>query len=185
MSFTIGAVLVGVLSAGALAQAPRPGVIFPDDLDQWHARIVVGRPGNFTFVQGPAKEGGVAGRRETGPGHIVFDREGNMYAACDTFIQVVGRDGIARALAGTPGIGGCTDGPAAEATFAGARDLAINNDGDIYVVDEINQVLRKLEKRSGGWHVMGTRPHGNAPVLPKRSKTGPAEKTPCARLSIN
>ena len=153
MSFTIGAVLVGALSAGGLAQAPRPGVIFPDDLDQWHARIVVGRPGNFTFVQGPAKEGGVAGRRETGPGHIVFDREGNMYAACDTFIQVVGRDGIARALAGTPGIGGCTDGPAAEATFAGARDLAINKDGDIYVVDEINQVLRKLEKRSGGWHV--------------------------------
>jgi hypothetical protein len=76
-----------------------------------------------------------------------------MYAACETFIQVVGRDGSARVLAGTPGIGGCTDGPAAKATFAGARDLAMDKSGAIYVVDEINQVLRKLQKKSGAWHV--------------------------------
>jgi len=170
MSVVMGVALLGALSAAAPAQEPRPGVIFPDDLDRWHARIVVGRPGNFTFVQGPALEGGVAGRRATGPGHIVFDHEGNMVAACDTFIQVIGRDGTARVLAGTPGIGGYTDGPAAKATFAGARDLAMDKDGAIYVVDEINQVLRKLQKQSGAWQVTtvagvpGERGHRDGPA---------------------
>jgi hypothetical protein len=143
----------GGSAVAASAPSPPRGVIFPDDLDDWKAQILVGRPGNFAFVQGPATEGGLAGRRETGPGHIVFDRAGNMYVACDTFIQVVSKDGLARVLAGTPGIGGWTDGPAAKSTFAGARDLAMTKDGAIYVVDEINQVLRRLEKKAGGWQV--------------------------------
>jgi hypothetical protein len=148
-----------------VAQDAGPKVIFPEDLDQWKAEVVVGRPGNYAFVQGPAREGGIAGS-----GRIVFDRQGNLYAACGTFIEVVSADGIARVLAGTPDIGGCTDGPAARATFAGAVDLALAADGAIYVVDEPNVVVRRIEKKADGWHVTtvagvpGQRGHRDGPA---------------------
>jgi hypothetical protein len=161
------AALIGLASLAhtGLAQAPGPKVIFPDDLDQWRAEIVVGRPGNYAFVQGPAKEGGLAGS-----GHIAFDREGNMFNACGTFIQIVTKDGTARVLAGTPGIGGATDGPAANATFAGAVDLAMAKDGVIYVVDEPNVTVRRLDRKADGWHVItvagvaGQRGHRDGPA---------------------
>jgi hypothetical protein len=150
--------------AAALAQAPGPKVVFPDDMDQWRAEVVVGRPGNYAFVQGPATESGLAGS-----GHIAFDGAGNMYAACGTFVQVVTKDGTVRVLAGNPGIGGCSDGPASRATFASAIDLAITRDGALYVVDEVSLALRRVEKTADGWRVTtvagvpGQRGHRDGP----------------------
>jgi len=165
-SFVMGVALLGALPAAAPAQEPRPGVIFPDDLDRFHAEIVVGRPGNFTFARGPALESGVAGRRATGPGHVVFDREGNMYAACDTFIQVVTRDGTVYLMdanwlrkfdgstvttlnAGT----GSANGPLATAQFnrwmSQGAGLTFGNDGELYVADRWNMAVRKVDLEKG------------------------------------
>ncbi|MBA4387787.1 MAG: hypothetical protein C0404_07390 [Verrucomicrobia bacterium] len=146
------------------ARAGSGAVIFPDDLDQWQAQVVVGRPGNTSFIQGPAKEGGIAGT-----GHIAIDKAGNIYSACGTFIQVAGKDGTARVLAGSPGIGGCTDGAAEKATFASAIDIAIGPDGALYVVDEVNLALRKVAKQGDAWQVTtvagvpGQRGHRDGP----------------------
>lgn len=157
-------VLILLSGVAGLAQEPAAKVIFPSDLDQWKAEVIVGRPGNYSFVQGPAKTGGVAGT-----GHIAFDKAGNIYSACGTFIQVVSKDGVARVLAGTPGISGCTDGPAEKATFGSAIDLAISKDDVLYVVDEISLALRRVEKKSDAWQVTtvagvpGKRGHKDGP----------------------
>jgi sugar lactone lactonase YvrE len=51
-------------------------------------------------------------------------------------------------LAGT-GAEGYADGPALEATFAGPRDLEIGPDGDLYVADTDNSVIRAIDLDSG------------------------------------
>lgn len=164
--------VIGWLATAAAlgAAAPESKVIFPEDIDSWRAAIVVGCPGNYELIQGPALEGGLAGRRDTGPGHIAIDSRGNLYAACGTFIQVVTAEGSARILAGTPGLAGHADGPAWKAAFADARDIAMPDDDTMYVADDINCALRRLDRRADGWHVTtaagvpGRRGHRDGPA---------------------
>lgn len=142
----LAAALAAVVVPAALwAAGERAKVIMPDDIDTWTVDVFC--HGGGSFVQGPKLEGAAAGK-------IVFDSKGNGFVACGTFIEMVTRDGAVRLLAGTPGIGGNTGGPAWKASFSGACDLALADDNTLYVIDGINFTLRRLTRQAdGSWSV--------------------------------
>ncbi|MFW6157857.1 MAG: hypothetical protein ACOC8E_00695 [Planctomycetota bacterium] len=141
--------LAAVLLAAAWLASPGTAAqkyIVADDIDQWRAEMFCGSPTVRHFLQGPKGEGAATGT-------MAFDRRGNAYVACGTFIQVVTPDGAARLLTGAPGLAGNTDGPPWKATFAGADDIASADDHTLYVADGANFTVRKIEKREDGvWH---------------------------------
>jgi sugar lactone lactonase YvrE len=82
------------------------------------------------------------------PGGIEFDAAGNLYIA-DTWnqrVRKVGTDGIITTIAGN-GVSGFTgDGdPATDAALNFPTDVALSDDGTIYVVDTDNHRIRKLD----------------------------------------
>ena len=153
--------LLGSASA-ALSAAEEPKTILMDGIDDWRAEMFCGSPAVRGFVQGPKLQGAV-------PGILAFDSQGNAYAACETFIQIITRDGQARLLTGAPDIVGNTDGPPGKATFGNAIDIALVNDDLLYVVDAANLTLRRLQRRGGVWHtetvagVPGVKGHRDGP----------------------
>ena len=139
------AATAAILPAVLWAADGRPRVILPDDIDSWTVDVFCHSGGGF--LQGPKLEGAAAGK-------IIFDSQGNGFVACGTFIEMVTKDGAVRLLAGTPGIGGSTDGPAWKASFAGACDLALADDNTLYVVDGVNFTLRRVKRQAdGAWAV--------------------------------
>jgi hypothetical protein len=140
----LGCVFLAFLGAGVAGAQGK--YILIDDIDQWRVEPFCGSPAARHFLQGPRPESGASGI-------VTFDRRGNAYVACGTFIQVVTPDGHARVLAGSPGVAGHTDGPPWKATFGQAAVIAMADDETMYVVDSANFLLRKLEKKADGvWH---------------------------------
>lgn len=82
------------------------------------------------------------------PSGIAIDSKDNLYVA-DTLNHVIRRitpDGTASTIAGHASeAGGYLDGTASEALFNEPSDLAIGNDGAIYVLDSGNQLLRRIK----------------------------------------
>ena len=99
-------------------------------------------------------DGGPAGAaRLSEPFMCAFDRQGNLYVAesanhCVRRIDV--RSGIITTVAGSaePGYGG-DGGPAARATFNQPYALDVDANGDLYIVDRLNAVVRKVDAASG------------------------------------
>jgi YVTN family beta-propeller protein len=60
------------------------------------------------------------------------------------------REGILRHVAGTGKAGYVGDGgPAASATFAGPKGIAVARNGDVFVVDSENNALRRIDAKTG------------------------------------
>lgn len=51
---------------------------------------------------------------------------------------------IVETFAGTPEVSGAADGPAASATFASPRDIAVDDDGTVFVADTENHCVREI-----------------------------------------
>ena len=87
------------------------------------------------------------------PFMCAFDTDGNLYLAEATnhCIRRVDRDsGIIVTIAGTGEMGYSGDGgPATQATFNQPYSLQVGTDGDVYVVDRLNYVIRKIEAATG------------------------------------
>ena len=80
------------------------------------------------------------------PFGIAVDGTGNAYIA-DTYnhsIRKVTPGGVVTTLAGTPGVSGTNNGTGTTAKFNEPFGLAVDTNGDVYVADTYNQVIRKI-----------------------------------------
>lgn len=97
--------------------------------------------------------GAASAARLNDPFMCAFDRQGNLYvveAMNHCVRRIDGRSGVITTVAGTgaPGYGG-DGGPATRATLNQPYALDIADNGDLYIVDRLNAVIRKLETASG------------------------------------
>jgi prepilin-type N-terminal cleavage/methylation domain-containing protein len=79
------------------------------------------------------------------PSGLAFDRNGMLYVADwnNHRIRVVTPNGVVSTFAGS-GIGGTLDGPAAAARFQQPADVAVDDAGDVYVVDYASHRVRRI-----------------------------------------
>jgi uncharacterized repeat protein (TIGR01451 family) len=89
-------------------------------------------------------------------GHIAVDASGNLFIADSwngRIRRVDGTTGIITTVAGvgTPGSQGYSGdgGPATSAQFANPSGITIAANGDLYIADEVNNCIRKIDKISG------------------------------------
>ena len=87
------------------------------------------------------------------PFMCVFDRQGNLYVAeamNHCVRRIDGDSNVITTIAGTgePGYSG-DGGPAAQATLNQPYALDIADNGDLYIVDRLNAVIRKVDAASG------------------------------------
>ena len=98
---------------------------------------------------GPYKKATFAGPRAVAAfGELVYvvEREGNCVRVLDT---APGKETIER-FAGTGKKGYAGDGgPAKDATFDGPKEIDIDKDGNVYVVDTENEVIRRIDAKTG------------------------------------
>jgi len=97
---------------------------------------------------GPLKDASFAGPRAVafGPDGFLYvvEREGNCVRRVDLKKQTIER------FAGTGKKGYTGDGgKAADATFDGPKEIDIDNDGTVYVVDTENEAIRRIEPKTG------------------------------------
>jgi hypothetical protein len=142
---TLFVAVVFLLTVSTVSMAQKNQIPL-DDADKWHSEIFAGSlKGSFT--QGPRRGAGV-------PGGMAFDKYGNAYVACGTFVYVITPDGTVSLLAGVPGTPGKADGPASRACFGGIAGIAIGPDGFPYVSDKPNCCIKKIHRgKDGTWTV--------------------------------
>ena len=99
-------------------------------------------------------DGGPAGSaRLNEPFMCAFDRQGNLYVAeamNHCVRRIDGRSGVITTVAGTGELGyGGDGGPPTQATLNQPYALDIADNGDLYIVDRLNAVIRKVDAASG------------------------------------
>ena len=117
------------------------------------------QPGIITSVAGTGErgysgDGGPAGAALLSePFMCAFDGVGNLYVAeaMNHCVRRVDRDtGVIVTIAGTGAEGYSGDGgPATRATFNQPYSLQVDGNGDVYVVDRLNYVIRKIDAATG------------------------------------
>lgn len=113
--------------------------------------VVAGEPSAIGSYGG---DGGLAVNANFwSPAAMAFDNEGNLII-CDTGNHLIRKvdkiTGIVTAIAGTATAGYAGDGgPATSAELNGPRGVAIDANGDIYITDGENQVIRKIANDTG------------------------------------
>ncbi|MEO6996394.1 MAG: immunoglobulin domain-containing protein [Lacunisphaera sp.] len=96
-------------------------------------------------VTGSTDGSGAAARFNT-PSGVTVDASGIVYVA-DTgnnTIRQITADGTVTTLAGLPGVGGSTDGTGSAAFFSQPTNLAIAPNGNLYVADTGNALIRRV-----------------------------------------
>ena len=152
------ATTVGIWSPGCVV-VDAAGNLFYSDRQNNAVRIVSKATGKVTTIaglgpdesgysgdHGPAKEA-----RLNMPEGIALDNSGNLYIA-DAGNGVIRKvfNGTITTVAGTGSSGYSGDGgPATAATFSSLHGIAVDNDGNIYVADAGNSVIRKITIASG------------------------------------
>ncbi len=107
----------------------------------------IGKPG-YSGDGGPAKAAQL-----NQPFHCDLDAKGNLYVAdamnhCVRMVDA--RTGVITTVAGTGKRGYTGDGgPATRATLNEPYAVAVADNGDLYVVDRLNAVVRKVDGRTG------------------------------------
>jgi len=102
----------------------------------------IGIPG-YSGDGGPATEAEISS-----PLYVAIDRDGNIFfsSPMNKVIRKIDTDGIILTVAGGGGLGVLGDGgPATEASFRGAGlDIAVDNEGNLYIVDDLDYRVRKV-----------------------------------------
>jgi len=98
------------------------------------------------------------------PQAVAADGAGNLYVADtgnNTVRKVVLATGAVSTRAGTAGLRGSTDGTGAAARFYSPWGVAADGAGNLYVADNLNSILRKVELGSGAVTTLA-----GAPAMP-------------------
>ena len=98
------------------------------------------------LVQTGAADGPGATASFRGPKGITHDGPGNLYVT-DTgnnTIRKIASDGTVSTLAGSAGTTGSADGSGSAASFNGPTGIAIGPEGDLYVADTGNNLIRRV-----------------------------------------
>ncbi len=92
------------------------------------------------------------------PRGLAVDFKGNIYVACtdDNLIRKIAVDRTVTTLAGKAGEAGTADGKGDAARFAGPRGLAADLQGNVYVADSDNGLIRKISPDGTVATVRGT-----------------------------
>lgn len=79
------------------------------------------------------------------PWKLCVDKEGNIFVADrdNHAIRKIDTNGLVSTVAGT-GVAGFVDGPGAQAQFNQPLDVAVDNNGVLYVADNLNHGIRKI-----------------------------------------
>jgi sugar lactone lactonase YvrE len=158
-----------VTSPGTVTLALLPTVGLRDQADISSATAIDQDPGNsFTFITssrvkrlsadlgtitpvagGPfagSTDGAAASASFNQPLGLTQDAAGNIYIA-DTgnhTIRRIAADGTVSTLAGLPGTSGTADGTGSAARFNRPWGIALGPDGDLYVADQSNNLIRRV-----------------------------------------
>jgi len=112
--------------------------------------------GQITTVVGPPTDGAAPGAGEASrvdlqsPWGITLDAAGNLYVGGgnggNSMVVRVDPSGEVTTVAGTgePGFSG-DGGPATEAQLNGVQDMTFDRDGNLYIADEFNNRIRKVD----------------------------------------
>jgi streptogramin lyase len=114
--------------------------------------------GNVTTVAGSTTSGSQNGQgtnaRFSGPSGVAVDTTGNLYVADqnNNMIRKIDTNGNVITLAGNNAItnaqgwsGGYADGIGTNARFAGPSGVAVDGSGNVYVADQDNNMIRKID----------------------------------------
>jgi sugar lactone lactonase YvrE len=100
-----------------------------------------GTPGACGHTDGPALTASFC-FYEAG---LAFDSAQNLYVTDATLVRRISPSGIVSTYAGTGSTGITTNGPAASATFGNLAGIAIDPSGNIFVADDTNNLIRKID----------------------------------------
>lgn len=111
--------------------------------------------GGVTTLAGMAKAQGSAdgtgsAARFRRPVGLTSDRSGNIFVADSEnhTIRKITPHGVVTTLAGSAGISGSADGAGGAARFNNPHDVAVDGEGNIYVADSDNHLIRKISPGS-------------------------------------
>ncbi|MDX2004985.1 MAG: hypothetical protein SFU83_06880 [Meiothermus sp.] len=125
----------------------RTGEVFVADTSNFTIRRIygdsVGTVAGLAGQQGSIDGSGAAARFRS-PAGIALDRQENLIVADSETIRKISPGGVVSTVAGKGGEAGYKDGPALEARFSGAAGVALDEVGNIYVVERTNQTIRKI-----------------------------------------
>ena len=97
---------------------------------------------------GPAQDAAIFGARavKVGPdgGVFILERQGNTLRVVDP------KKGVIKTVAGTGRKGLTGDGgPALDATFDGPKEMAVDKEGNVFIVDTENHAIRRIDAKTG------------------------------------
>jgi hypothetical protein len=80
------------------------------------------------------------------PTGIAVDGSGNVYVADfgNNTVRKITPAGVVTTLAGQPGVAGSSDGTGSAAAFSGPAGVGVDNAGNVYVADNANSTIRKI-----------------------------------------
>jgi hypothetical protein len=140
-------VLLAALLPGQTARAGQATVQYVEDIDSWRTELFIGAANAGGSLQGPVKEvsGGLA---------LCFFPTGEGFAVSGGAILSVSKDrSTVRYLAGTPGLPGYQDGPAAQALLGLQLSACPDGKGGLFIGDRTNRCVRRLSQKDGRWSV--------------------------------
>ena len=144
------------------------------------------QPGIITTVAGTGQrgydgDGGLAAEALLSePFMCAFDAAGNLYVAeamnhCIRCVDAA--TGVIVTIAGTGAEGYSGDeGPATEATFNQPYSLQVDANGDVYVVDRLNYVIRRIDAATGIISTVAGMGEPGNPDNQERGDGGPASR---------
>ncbi len=144
--------------------APTGDALFLTDTENHTIRKIDLASTSVTTVAGAARQPGDAdgtgadarfrepeGLAFDGAGHLFFsDTDNNTIRQLDLASLVV------TTLAGMPGVSGSSDGVGAAALFYKPKDLTVDGAGNLYVVDALNESIRKVVPATGQVSTLAT-----------------------------
>ena len=110
-------------------------------------------------------EGAGGSARFNGPVGLALDNQGNLFVSDSNnhAIRKITRGGMVATWAGVPEVDGCMDGDRLAARFSKPAELAFDKQGNLFVADSFNHVIREISSEGKVATVTGVAgSHGSA-----------------------